>query len=269
MTKLYILPRIFIGCVLLSSTGLLNAQVFTCDFEADDWWRGFGLRQPAERTETVSEDSERKFEPHKGKALRIRVDEGGHYGVSLEYEFKKQTGSEPEEAFFSYYLRLADDWRPEQGGKFPGFGGTYGRAGWGGRKVDGTDGWSARGLFLGQKEGLTPIGFYCYHADMKGIYGNNWVWDRDGFAGLENNRWYKIEQQVVLNTPGKNDGILRAWVDGKLRFEKKDIRMRDVPELKVENIWFNLYYGGTWTAPTNMHIYIDDIWIGKEKPQTP
>ncbi|MCA9195762.1 MAG: hypothetical protein KDB03_28530 [Planctomycetales bacterium] len=90
------------------------------------------------------------------------------------------------------------------------------RAGWGGRKVDGTDGWSARGLFKGQKNGRTPIGFYCYHADMRGKYGDNWVWEDNGFTGLENNRWYSVEQHVRLNTPGKNDGVLRAWVDDKL-----------------------------------------------------
>jgi hypothetical protein len=41
-----------------------------------------------------------------------------------------------------------------------------------------------------------------------------WVWNRDGFAGLENNRWYCLEQHARLNTPGKNDGLLRGWVDG-------------------------------------------------------
>ena len=112
-------------------------------------------------------------------SLRVHVEQGGHYGISLAFPFKKRLGYEPEEVYFRYYLRFADDWTPRRGGKLPGFGGTYGRAGWGGRPVDGTDGWSARGLFEGQKDGRTPIGFYCYHMDMKGIYGSNWVWDRD------------------------------------------------------------------------------------------
>ena len=86
---------------------------------------------------------------------------------------------------------------------------TVGLAG-GGRPVDGTDGWSARGLFEGQKDCRTPIGFYCYHMDMKGIYGSDWVWDRDRLGFLENNRWYCIEQYVKLNTPGQPDGVLRG-----------------------------------------------------------
>lgn len=67
----------------------------------------------------------------------------GHYGLSLSYRFRRQLGYEPEEIYFRYCLRLTDDWNPRRGGKLPGISGTYGRAGWGGRPVDGTDGWSA------------------------------------------------------------------------------------------------------------------------------
>ena len=193
------------------------------------------------------------------------MDRGGHYGVSLTYRFAKHHGSEPEEIYFRYYLRLAHDWKPEKGGKFPGVAGTYGRAGWGGRKVDGTDGWSARGLFGGQAEGRTPIGFYCYHADMRGRYGSHWYWDRDGFAGLENNRWYRIEQHVKLNTPGKSDGQMRGWVDNQLVFEKTDVRMRTVDTLKIETVWLNVYLGGTWTAKETHHLYIDDVAISRTR----
>ncbi|TWU57143.1 polysaccharide lyase [Rubripirellula reticaptiva] len=239
--------------------------LFHCDFESDTWWSEWAVKQRDPHTDTVESDPSRKFEPHNGKALRIRVDEDGHYGVSLEFQFKKRTGSEPEEIFFRYYIRFADDWKPERGGKLPGIGGTYGRAGWGGRPVNGQDGWSARGLFDGQKDSHTPVGFYCYHADMKGKYGDNWVWDRGGFDGLENNRWYCIEQQARLNTPGKNDGVLRAWVDDRLVFEKSDVRMRDVDNLKIETVWLNLYYGGTWTAKSDYHVYIDDVAISKTR----
>ena len=238
-------------------------MLFSCDFESDSWWLEWDAKQRDTHTDTVASDSARNFEPHRGRALRIRVDKGGHYGASLEYHFQKRTGAEPEEIFFRYYLRFADDWKPERGGKLPGIGGTYGRAGWGGRPVNGRDGWSARGLFNGQKAGHTPIGFYCYHADMKGKYGDNWLWDQGGFVGLENNRWYSIEQRARLNTPGKNDGILQGWVDGQLVFEKSDVRMRDVDTLKIETVWLNLYYGGTWTADADYHVYIDDVVISK------
>jgi hypothetical protein len=211
----------------------------------------------------VNEDKDRGFEPLQNKALRIRVDKGGHYGASLDYDFKKKTGSEPEEIYFRYYLRFGSDWNPRRGGKLPGIGGTYGRAGWGGRPSDGRNGWSARGQFNGQREGKTPVGFYCYHADMRGRYGSSWIWEKDKLGFLENERWYCIEQYVKMNTPGKNDGVLRGWVDGKLAFEKTDVRMRDIPDLKIECIWINIYHGGTWSAPSDDHLFIDNVVIAK------
>lgn len=246
-----------------ASTG--SDRIFDCDFEADTWWHQWGLREPPKRTDIVVSDPDLGYEPLDGKALRVRVDEGGHYGLSLSYRFAEQLGHEPEAVYFRYYLRFASDWRPERGGKLPGIGGTYGRAGWGGRKVDGTDGWSARGLFGGQVDGRTPVGFYCYHADMPGKYGDHWFWNRDEFEGLENNRWYCIEQFVKLNSPGENDGVLRAWVDDRLVFEKADIRMRDVPRLKIENVWINVYYGGTWEAIDDHHLYIDQVAISRSR----
>jgi hypothetical protein len=248
-----------------SSAGAEEPQViFECDFGSDAWAGQWGLSEPPQRVQVVDADPERKFQPLHGRALRVHVEQGGHYGLSLTFPFRKRIGYEPEEVYFRYYLRFADDWAPRRGGKLPGFGGTYGRAGWGGRPVDGTDGWSSRGLFRGQQDGRTPIGFYCYHMDMKGRYGSDWVWDREERGLLENNRWYCIEQYVKLNTPGQPDGILRGWVDGGLAFEKTDVRFRSVDRLKIEAVWINVYLGGTWTAEQDHHLYLDEVVISKQ-----
>ena len=238
--------------------------LFSCDFQSDNWYKQWSLRKPDVHTRTVAADPRRKFQPLRGKALRIKVDRGGHYGASLQFNFRKRLGKEPEEIYFRYYLRLADDWDPARGGKLPGIAGTYGRAGWGGRKSNGRDGWSARGLFRGQKDGKTPVGFYCYHADMKGQYGENWLWEKDRLGYLQNNRWYCIEQYAKMNTPGRTDGILRAWVDGRGAFEKTDVRMRHVDTLKIETVWLNVYLGGTWTSQSDHHLYIDEVVISPE-----
>ncbi len=238
--------------------------MFSCDFESDKWYEQFGMRSRPERVDLISSDSTRKFEPLAGKAMRIKVDRGDHYGTSIMYRFKDQTGNEPEEIYFRYYLRLADDWNPAGGGKLPGISGTYGRAGWGGRPSDGRNGWSARGLFKRQNDGKTPVGYYCYHADMRGRYGSNWTWDTEKRGHLQNNRWYCIEQYAKMNTPGKNDGILRAWVDGRPAFEKTDVRMRDVDTLRIEAVWLNLYLGGSWVAKSDHHLYIDNVVIARD-----
>jgi hypothetical protein len=191
-------------------------------------------------------------------------------GLDLRYDFRKKGGSEPDEAYFRYYLRFANDWNPDlDGGKLPGFAGTYGRAGWGMRKSTGTDGWSMRGGFFVRPSGANPyrnhtsIGTYAYHADTSEPSGEPWRWPFGRLGALENNRWYSIEQHFKVNTPGKRDGVLRAWVDGRLVFERKGIRVRDVPELKVEGVWFNVYHGGIAPSPRDMHLYIDNVVIAK------
>jgi hypothetical protein len=243
---------------------LMNSNViFSCGFKSDNWFEQFGMSESPARVDTVASDPVRKFDPLSGKALRIKVDRGGHYGTSIMYRFKEQIGAEPEEIYFRYYLRFANDWNPQRGGKLPGISGTYNRAGWGGRPSNGRNGWSARGQFKGQVDGKTPIGYYCYHADMKGRYGSGWTWQQQKRGYLENSRWYCIEQYARMNTPGKNDGILRAWVDGKPAFEKTDIRMRDAGTLKIEAIWLNVYLGGSWTAKSDHHLYIDEVVISR------
>ncbi len=245
--------------------------VFATDFESENWqdeWTYAGKRGVID---TVSNDKPRKFEQLHGKALRVRIAQGSTGALNTLYKFKPKTGREPEAIYFRYYLRLGDDWNQTvQGGKMPGLSGTYSVAGWGGRKVNGRNGWSARGSFgktipadnpLG---GLHPIGTYCYHADMKGSYGSVWGW-HTGYRGfLQSNRWYSVEQYLKLNTPGKRDGVLRAWVDGRLAFEKTDIRFRDVDTLKIEQVWMNVYHGGTRPSPYDQHLFIDNVVIATQ-----
>ena len=258
-----LLPAIALAALIAGAQPARTRLIFSCDFESAEWYREWGLEKPEPTLDTVAADPDLKFEPFRGKALRVRVPQGGNLGCNLTFPFRKRTGAEPEEIYFRYHVRLADDWDPEQGGKMPGISGTYNRAGWGGRPVNGSDGWSARGSFAPQKNGETAFGFYCYHVDMKGRYGSIWVWDRDRLGYLKNNRWYSVEQYVKLNTPEKNDGIMRAWIDGKLAFDKTDVRMRDTADLKIEAVWMNVYQGGTRPAKTEDHLYIDDVAIAR------
>ena len=275
--RLLFLPGLLASCPFLhaeekglaadhpNDSGLKDhpAVLEVVDFENTNWvenWNG-GKRKTVT---IIDKDPDRNFEPLHGKALSITTPEGEHYGASIEFPFKQTKDGEPSEIYFRYYLRFGDDWNPTGGGKLPGIGGTYGKGGWGGRPSDGTNGWSARGLFKESKDGKTPIGFYCYHAEMKGQYGENWHWDRDQLGSLENNRWYCLEQYVKLNTIGKSDGILRAWVDGKLAFEKTNVRMRNTPALKIQNIWINFYHGGKSPAASEDHAFLDNLVISRK-----
>ena len=250
--------------------------VFFDGFESERWADGWSFARGT--IDVVAADPARRFQPFAGKALRVKIAKGANGALNLGYKFKQKIGREPEEIFFRYYLRLGQDWNQTvEGGKMPGISGTYGRAGWGGRRTYGKKGWSARGSFFqtippgNPLAGRHPIGTYCYHADQKGTYGDTWIWSK-GYRGyLTSNRWYCIEQYLKMNTPGKTDGILKAWVDGRLAFEKTDIRFRHVTHLKIEQIWMNVYHGGRKPSPHDQHLFIDNVVIAKKYigPVTP
>ena len=246
-----------------------NDIIFFCDFESPHWYKAWGLGKVPSRgkshTATVRSDPDRKFEPFHGKALRAMIARGDRSSSldGMDFRFKKQLGREPEEIYWRYYLRFSSDWHPKGQGKLPGFGGTYGRGGWGGKRSNGRNGWSARGWYWDQNRAdhNVLIGWYCYYADMNNPnnrnYGENWGWRQVGW-----NQWYCIDQHCRMNTPGKKDGILRAWVDGKLVHEKKDIRYRDVANIKIETIWMTIWFGET--SSTDVHLYIDNVVIARK-----
>jgi hypothetical protein len=240
------------------------------DFESGSWRSHWSQVGTTPTFDTTSSDAQLKFEPLDGKALEVEIPKGKKLGLNVTYDFRDKLRSEPDEIYFRYYLRLADDWHPTaSGGKLPGIAGTYNRAGWGGRKPDGTNGWSMRGGF--SKEipehrplgGDTPIGTYAYHVDQEGKYGEFWNWSQGRPTALERNRWYCIEQYFRVNTPGKNDGALMAWVDGVKLFSRSNIRVRDVDSLHIEQVWMNVYHGGTVAAPQDLHMFIDDVVIAR------
>lgn len=235
-------------------------------FEDASWYTSWGAKSAPQNTSIVSDGSSLSGASH----LRVTVPQGEHYGTSFGYDFAKQGLAEPEELYFRYAIRLGPTWTTDGGGggKLPGFGGTYGIAGWGGKPVDGTNGWSSRGLFskpVGDATGGdTRVGFYVYHADMTGQYGSNWHFSGGPLGpdgNLKRNVWTQLELYVKLNTPAQNDGVLKAWADGTPVFEKTDIRFRDVTTLKIERAWFDIYYGGSWTAPADMYLDFDNIVI--------
>ena len=239
-------------------------------FDESNWQSAWTFVNPRGFMKRTDSAPQLGFEPLAGQALQVTIPAGEHLGLDLGYQFAKEIGTEPEEIFFRYYLRLANDWKPSADGKLPGISATYSQAGWGGRKSDGRSGWSMRGFFLRPPgtgnpfHDLTPVGTYAYHADMESDYGDNWFWSVGGRGFLERDRWYCIEQQFKVNTLGRKDGVLRAWIDGYLVYEKTDVRVRDVPRIRIEQIWMNVYYGGRETAASELHLFIDNVVVARE-----
>src|SRR5690606_31257881 len=94
-------------------------------------------------------------------------------------------------------------------------------------------------------------------------YGSSIGWNLGSTGLLEKNRWYSVEQYVRMNRPKKEDGVLKAWIDGRLALDLTGLRFRDVPELKVESVWMNVYHGGIEDAPADLTLFIDNLIVAK------
>lgn len=55
-------------------------------------------------------------------------------------------------------------------------------------------------------------------------------------------RWYLIETEVKLNTPGSSDGELRVWIDGKVAMEKKGMNLAGALTSPINSVLFGGWY---------------------------
>jgi hypothetical protein len=56
----------------------------------------------------------------------------------------------------------------------------------------------------------------------------------------QRNRWYCYELMVRANTPGRHDGEVKYWIDGKLVSDFPDLNIRSISTLKVDEAHIGL-----------------------------
>lgn len=184
-----------------------------------------------------------------------------------------------------------------------------GQCGFGGEPGDGIHCWSHRTGFRSCGGGSTsnrvcetvPGGMtryygYIYFYKQEGDTGNPGLWDNDPwgqFTGrggkcateptnlfcavgknlgvLARERWYSLEHFIKMNTPGKADGVVRGWVDGKLAYEKTNMifRLPGHQTLHVRTAWLDVFKGGTLGNCADSEVWLDQMVLAKDAPIGP
>jgi hypothetical protein len=129
----------------------------------------------------------------------------------------------------------------------------------------------------------TRIGGY-YYSPLEQSFNNMGPWDNQPWGSqggscstssglncgvgqggqLENDRWYLIEMFVKMNTPGSSNGIVRAWVDGVLSYNKTNmvLRLPGHMDLHVRTMWLNIHAGGEFVGPPETTaVFLDQMVI--------
>jgi hypothetical protein len=159
-------------------------------------------------------------------------------------------------ACLTYRLKLPRDFQFNKGGKLPGLFGGDGPAG--GKDVDGASGFSAR--LMWRQHGAGEV--YAYipgKPDGRGLSIDRGAWT------FPRGRWVELQQEIVLNTPNVADGVVRIWLDGQLRLERRDMLFRTTPSLGFAGVMADIFYGGKtaeWAAPQDAIIRLTPFELG-------
>ncbi len=209
-----------------------------------------------------------------GEEGRFRVTESSGHGRALQVLYPRggvgpqKTGGQwlaalpPRIAYdLEYRVRFGVDFDWRRGGKLPGLaGGTVPTGG----NFD-PDGFSSR--YMWRDDGRLVV--YLYWAGQASAgreRGRQYGVDLDCGVTLERGRDHRLRQRVTLNTPGRADGRLEVWVDGRQVLARSDLLFRDQPgkTWAIDRFLFSTFHGGndpTWAPRRDSTVEFDDIVI--------
>jgi hypothetical protein len=167
-------------------------------------------------------------------------------------------GTGADHLFLRYRLRFSDTFDFVKGGKLPGFYG--GRTISGGHIPDGIDGFSTR--FMWRAGGAGEVYAYLPSSVTWGTSLGR------GSFHFQPGHWQCLEQELGLNTPGRADGFVRVWLDGRLVFTQESLVFRTVPGLRIEGLFFSTFFGGnepSWASTADAHADFGDFALGERR----
>ena len=219
-------------------------------------------------------------------------------GLSLKlgnYNHRNEgLGDGHDELYLRYYIKFDEDYRAvrNHGANLGGRDLTRNDAAWVG--MAGIRDVSTRGYFYSGvqprgKQGSRELemGFYSYHLDKKGPWGENYEVRQRIPLGV--GTWHCVERHMKLNSvdpakadPGSAagsegrsaagsegrcaDGLEELWIDGKLTIRKEGVRFRRVARLKLTFLSLETYYHGLpkeYGRANPIKVYFDNVVIAR------
>ena len=205
---------------------------------------------------------------------RFRVVESTGHGRALEVLYPQggvgpqQTGGQweavlaPRDTYLlEYRVRFGADFDWVQGGKLPGLGGGTTPTG----GFFDPDGFTSR--YMWRTGGRLVV--YLYWAGQQSAAqasGRQYGVDLDCGVTLERGRDHVLRQRVTLNTPGRADGVLEVWVDGRSVLRRDDLLFRDQPgkTWQIDRFFFSTFHGGndaSWAPSRDCTVEFDDFSV--------
>jgi hypothetical protein len=170
-------------------------------------------------------------------------------------QFLAELGIQPQTALkLSYYIRFSENFDFVKGGKLPGLFGGDGPSG--GRIPNGVDGFSTRLMWRRQGDG--EVYAYLPTSQIHGTSLGRGEWR------FRRGVWQHIQEEVILNDPGINNGEVRVWFNGEQVLDKEGLIFRNVDSLKINGLFFSTFFGGgdsTWATPQAVYADFADFSV--------
>jgi hypothetical protein len=206
-----------------------------------------------------------------GNVIRTKLDAGtmhntpsGNNGATLFLPLKKKVN----QACIAYDIRFSNGFDWSMGGKLPGLEGVAPGVAPGtptGGNRAGNAGWSGRMMWLGPQAyswaGPTDQAItYMYNPTQSDNYGDNVRWHRGFVAG----KWHSVKVCYHMNTVGRSNGSLLAWMDGHQVIRNTAYRYRTRSDVAVNYLLWHIFRGGdnsNWAGSTDGYVDMDNVRV--------
>jgi hypothetical protein len=235
------------------STGTYTQSKVASDFGAAASWSN-GLREGRAR---IVQEGNNRF-------LRVTYPANqfgpGNGGVQFEVSLHGRH----EELYLAYRVRFAPGFDFVQGGKLPGLVGGSSPTGC---TTDRTGGFSARNMW---RPGGS-VAQYLYHPERQNRCGDDWYYRISGSnVRFTPGRWHTIEHHIKMGTSGQRDGVMQAYIDGRLALDGRLKWRNSGASYGIDKLFFSTFFGGSnqsWAPRSQQQADFDDFVVA-DRPIT-
>lgn len=193
-------------------------MLMPADLQARFGGRDWGLLENASIVSRKDSPTGHAIEVRLARATAESTQTVEHSGIGFTWQPKLVSGISA--ACLTYSVFMPEDFDFGKGGRLPGLLGTSDE------RPAGEVAFSIRHVWR-DNGGLEIYGHLPQWAEGK------WLPNNRGGYFFPRGRWVSLEQEVVLNTPGQPDGMLRVWADGALKFEKTGLLFRENADVRI------------------------------------
>lgn len=187
-----------------------------------------------------------------GRGLKVKYPAKAYDSKPSGAQWKTDLKGTYQELYMSYYVNFDSAFELNKIGKLPGFGGGLNF-----EDREGETEWSGKLMW----RNYVPE-FYL-HSPVDGV-DKKFPWNYNNqVVKFAKSKWYNIELHFKMNTVGQANGLMEAWLDGKLVGRYTNVQFRDNNNVGITLMFFSTFYGGNSVdAPTKTnYAYFDQFVV--------